>query len=87
MAICGRASEIAKAFLGGDGAFFNRNHIVVVKRSEVTGPSHHGIQIRYNNLTNIRVEFDKKRARQHDGVGKLREYVETQCVIALMLGE
>lgn len=87
MAICGRAAEMAQKFLGGHAVFFNGHHIVVVKRSEEFGSNYMGITVRYSNLTNIRVAFDKKQARQHDGVGKLREYVETQCAIALMLGE
>jgi hypothetical protein len=87
MAICGRAAEMAKGFLGGHAVFFNGHHIVVVKRSEEFSSNALGIQVRYNNLNNIRVEFNKHVARQRDGIGKLREYVETQCAIALMLGE
>ena len=90
MAITERACEIAKEFMAGEYSFFEQigshvcvlvesKHVTVVKT--VTG----GYHFKQKNI--IKVSFNKQEARKADGIGKLREYVEEQCSIALLLGD
>lgn len=89
MAITERACEIAKSFLGGERADYDRaagiRVLVKDKTDTVVATLSGGYMLRKASF--IIVPFNKHEARKHDGIGKLREYVETQCSIALMIGD